>query len=286
MQSRSLISRTVRRLLTTLAPVLVLAACEDHPLPTALSPSRPARDVLPDPCVVTSTGDAGDGSLRAAIAEPTCSTITFNLPLPATITLTSDQLLIDRTVSINGPGADKLTVARSSADGTPSFRIFSVDGGTDSISGVTITNGRAGIFGGGGIVVGNADLTLDRCAVIGNTAFIDGGGGISDAVGSVTIAHSLVANNSAAGGGGIFQASRGASVSLIHTTVSGNHATQGSGGGILVSNFMRISEHDRRQRRRDAWRLRGRDRRRGTSIPIWSSVVAKTAPTTDQTCKA
>jgi len=129
MYARSLFQRNVRRLLTTLAPALVLAACDYQTLPTAVSPSRPALDEVAATCVVTSTADAGDGSLRTAIADPACSTITFGLTLPATITLTSGQLTIARNLSIDGPGADKLTVARSSADGTPEFGIFFISAG-------------------------------------------------------------------------------------------------------------------------------------------------------------
>src|SRR5688572_11227044 len=150
MQIPSLFQRNVRRLLTTIAPALVLAGCEGRPLPTAVPPHRPSLDHVAGHCVVTSSGDAGAGSLRAAIADPACSTITFDLTLPATITLTSDQLTIDRDVSIEGPGADKLTVARSSADATPGFRIFAVgSAAAASISGVTVTNGLSSGHGGG-----------------------------------------------------------------------------------------------------------------------------------------
>ena len=47
-------------------------------------------------------------------------------------------------IVLSGPGASALTVARSQAEGTPSFRIFTVPAGAEvAISGLTITHGRA-----------------------------------------------------------------------------------------------------------------------------------------------
>src|SRR5207247_1927974 len=94
--------------------------------------------------VVTNTNDSGAGSLRNAISTA-CpgDTITFDAALtsggPATITLTSDQLLIDKNLTISGPGANLLTVKRSTAGGTPQFRIFTIQNPmTVAISGLTI----------------------------------------------------------------------------------------------------------------------------------------------------
>ena len=66
--------------------------------------------------VVTSTADSGPGTLRDAInsAAPG-DTITFSLPANSVITLTSGQLQIDKNLTINGPGANLLTVKRSAA---------------------------------------------------------------------------------------------------------------------------------------------------------------------------
>src|SRR5205823_3937951 len=98
---------------------------------------------------VTNLNDSGPGSLRAQIAASgPGDTINFSVSLPNTITLTSGELLIDKNLTINGPGAGSLTVARSSAGGTPDFRIFNCSNGTGSgatvsISGLTISNGKA-----------------------------------------------------------------------------------------------------------------------------------------------
>src|SRR5438876_10492956 len=92
---------------------------------------------------VTNTNDTGAGSLRNAIAEAAAGD-TINLPAGlGTITLTSAELIIDKALTISGPGSGKLTITRSAAGGTPEFRIFNVtsSNATVTISGVTVNNG-------------------------------------------------------------------------------------------------------------------------------------------------
>jgi CSLREA domain-containing protein len=81
---------------------------------------------------VNSTPDAGgtcpgaDCTLRQAIASAasTGDTINFGLPANSAITLSTGELLINKSLTISGPGANLLTVQRSSAPGTSAFRIF------------------------------------------------------------------------------------------------------------------------------------------------------------------
>lgn len=83
---------------------------------------------------VTTHDDGGPGSLRDAIATAELGdTIVFDLPNPDTITLTTGNLLIDKSLTITGPGADMLTVARSSANGTPAFNIFDILEGSEDL---------------------------------------------------------------------------------------------------------------------------------------------------------
>src|SRR5947199_6470754 len=91
---------------------------------------------------VTSTGDSGAGTLLDAIADPLVDTIDF-APGLGTITLTSGELFIDRDLTISGPGSGNLTIQRSADSGTPDFRIFDIWSGSVSISGLTVSNGRA-----------------------------------------------------------------------------------------------------------------------------------------------
>src|SRR6516162_8242272 len=73
---------------------------------------RPQFDCLEDRCVpstltVTSTADSGPGTLRAdiAAAQPG-DTIVFSPSLAGqTITLTSGELVVNKSLTIQGPGA-------------------------------------------------------------------------------------------------------------------------------------------------------------------------------------
>ncbi|MGH9966445.1 MAG: hypothetical protein ACREBG_01230 [Pyrinomonadaceae bacterium] len=88
---------------------------------------------------VTSTADSGPGTLRQAILDAVSGdTITFSLPANSTITLTSGQLLINKNLTINGPGANLLTVQRSTASGTPAFRIFAIDANINATLSVNV----------------------------------------------------------------------------------------------------------------------------------------------------
>src|SRR5215472_3624073 len=114
----------------------------------ALIPGRPSA-VRAVTCttnpVVTNNGDSGAGSLRQAIMDA-CdgSTITFGNTVTSPITLTTADLVIDKNLTITGPGANLLTVERSSAAGTPQFRILTINPGkTVTIYGLTVTNGHS-----------------------------------------------------------------------------------------------------------------------------------------------
>src|SRR5712692_5909035 len=189
---------------------------------------------------VTNTDDSGMGSLRAAISSAMSGDmIVFNLPAGSTtITLTSDELLINQNLTISGPGANLLTVQRSTASGTPNFRIFDIASGSFNvtISGLTIANGREGNGGGGGILnQSGRTLTVTGCAISGN-ANISGagafGGGI-DNEGTVNVINSTISGNSAGNGGGLLH-HRASTLNITGCTLSTNPVT-GGGSGIDIS---------------------------------------------------
>jgi hypothetical protein len=67
-----------------------------------------------------------DCTLRQAIATAASGdTINF-APGITTINLTSGELLINKFLTINDPGANLLSVPRSAAPGTPAFRILNI----------------------------------------------------------------------------------------------------------------------------------------------------------------
>ena len=186
---------------------------------------------------VTNTNDSGAGSLRQAIADAVNGD-TIEFGVTGTITLTTGELLVNKNVTLNGPGSDHLTV-----DGNHASRVFHVSGGvTATIAGLTITNGSASDWG-GGIHNDQSVLTVNNCNIVGNSAPGWGGGIFNDSwVTSATlrVTNSTLSGNSAGSigsgtGGGIY--SEGlhgiATMEIVNSTVSGNSAHVG--GGIYNS---------------------------------------------------
>ena len=124
---------------------------------------------------VANTGDSGAGSFRQALANANDGdTINFHSSLNGQmITLTSGELLVNKSVTVSGPGSNTLAV-----DANHASRVFYIAAGKDvTISGLTITNGSATPYG-GGIYNDHASLTLSSCIVSGSVAFQGIGGGI------------------------------------------------------------------------------------------------------------
>ena len=91
-----------------------------------MSPLRPARALS---IIVNNTNDAGAGSLRQAVLDANGSagsdTITFSLPNPSTITLTTGQIVINGDTTITGLAPTALTVSGNNAS-----RVFRTAPGT------------------------------------------------------------------------------------------------------------------------------------------------------------
>src|SRR5260370_15130276 len=116
---------------------------------------------VPSIWTVTSPADSGDGSLRAVIAAAQHGDqIAFDQTLQGqTITLTSGELALTKSLDIEGPGADRLAVS-----GNHQSRIFSITGGVRvTLAGLTITHGQAedggGIYNAGTLVVAHSTLS-------------------------------------------------------------------------------------------------------------------------------
>src|SRR6266478_920823 len=110
---------------------------------------------------VTNNNDNGPGSLRQAISDSLPGdTIDFDSSLNGqTILLTTGELLIDKSLTIAGPGANLLAV-----DGTHASRVVNIGPGFEvTISGLTIVNGFSPDVGGG--ILNFDALTM----VLGNT---------------------------------------------------------------------------------------------------------------------
>jgi nitrous oxidase accessory protein NosD len=123
--------------------------------------------------IVTTTADSGPGSLRAALAASDGNTIQFDPALNGqTISLSSGELAINKSITIRGPGVNLLAVSRS---GASQFRIFhALSGHTVVVEGLTITGGdiHNNQFGcGGGILNDGATSTINNCTISGNRGF-------------------------------------------------------------------------------------------------------------------
>jgi len=139
--------------------------CGQYPSPTPTPTPTPI-------ITVTNTNDSGPGSLRQALAD-VIDGDTINFSVTGTIGLTSGELLVTRSITISGPGAENLSV-----NGNAKSRVFHISvGETVTISGLTITDGHASDSG-GGIYDDHAVLILNNCVVTVNSAGGNAGGGI------------------------------------------------------------------------------------------------------------
>jgi hypothetical protein len=174
---------------------------------------------------VTSTADGGGGSLRQVIgAANSGDTIQFSVN--GSITLLSGELLVDKDLTITGPGAANLLI-----NGNGLGRVFHVaTNRTVSISGLTLTNGLSASGGvtsaghngdaaSGGGVLNEGTLVLDSCVISGNRG---GTGGSDSGSGATNIFGSCVKGGN---GGGIANLGK---LSLLNCSVTGNAA--GNGG--------------------------------------------------------
>lgn len=218
------------------------------------------------------TGSSGITTLRSAfhrdVVAGGTNTITFanTLALPGTISLVNSEMhLTGGTLTITGPGADKLSINAHTAS-----RIFNIDASaTLTFSGLTLKNGTAPATAtGGGAILANGNLNVDKAEFVGNTssdfwggaivgypgtptmivtnsAFkgntaSSGGGGIFSQ-GTVTLTNDTFNGNTAGWGGG-FQSGVGTTMAATNTTVSGNASNSNvfGGGGVFSSSSMTL----------------------------------------------
>ena len=193
---------------------------------------------VPVTWTVSSLNNIGTGSLRQQVTSAhSGDTIVFSNGLTGTIQLSSGEILISNSISILGPGADKLAV-----NGSGVSRVFDVTNGFSLLAGLCITNGKpSGGGDGGGIIINSgAGLVLSNCLVVGNSTAGNGGGLMNQ--GALTVWNSLIANNAstlAGHGGGIYN--YGTTSVFWNCTISSNSVNIGAnppyiGGGGGVDN--------------------------------------------------
>lgn len=197
---------------------------------------------------VNSTADPGNGlcdskecTLREAIAVVAPGgTINFNLTLPVTIKLYAGQLLIDKPLTINGPGAAQLNI--SGGGTSASFRVLRTSATPVNINGVTIREGATKDRGAG--IYNTGTLSLKDVVVRDNYSYSYGvdpvGGGICNAEKAILYLDNVTihANKAYEAGGGIANLDD-ASVYMQNTRITENSAELFSGWAGGISNSSR-----------------------------------------------
>jgi hypothetical protein len=221
-----------------LAPaVLTVNSTADNTTDTSVLTLREAIAIVNTSPALSSLSQSIQNQISGGLHAGKTDTIQFDpTKVTAPITLGSGQLELSlpsstAAVTIDG-GAAGVTV-----DGNKASRIFRVDGGvTAALNDLTISNGNAGIYNGGGI--SNAGtLTVSNCTLSGNSA---GTGGGIDNDGTLTVSNCTLSGNSiyqASAGGGIANAG---TLTVSNCTLSGNSAAAG-GGGIGNSGTATVS---------------------------------------------
>jgi hypothetical protein len=205
-----------------------------------------AAAVQADTLTVTNLDDSGPGSLRATLAAATSGdTIVFAENLEGTLTLTSGEIALNKTVTVQGPGAKRLTITSNLQS-----RAFSLNAPADvSLADLTLAGCSTPTGNGGAISNVNGTLKLDRCVVRDSSAFSGGAILVTGENGSATLklTNSTVTGNTArAAGGGIFNAAffnGTTNVTLVNCTLSNNAASSTAtgnfpdGGAILNQGY-------------------------------------------------
>jgi hypothetical protein len=198
---------------------------------------------VPTVYTVTNTNDTGTGSLRAAITAADADLATPHTidltGVSGTISLATALPSITKDMTIQGPGASTLTVARGATSG---FQLFTLNGSglNVTIENMTLTNGSAS--NGGAIGVVDQNLTLSGMTLAGNTA-TNGGAIYVSANATIAVNNSTITNNTASTGGGfdVVGTVGNATITINNSTLSNNTGQGGvlnmtGHGGVSISN--------------------------------------------------
>lgn len=184
-----------------------------------------------------------DAAFGGCTAGAGADTINFSalFNTPQTIQTSVAQLLINSAITINGPGANLLTLQNVIPAGSSS-RVFQVQAAaTLNLSGVTVTGGNTTSGGGGAGILVSGVGNLTNVHVTGNVADGYGGGVIYETAGTTsTITNCTISNNSSNGnvaGGGGSGIDNSANLTIVSSTISGNIKTGATGNGGGIFNF-------------------------------------------------
>jgi hypothetical protein len=216
-----------------------------------------ARDV-PSTLTVTSAADSGPGSLRAEIAAANPGdTINFAPSLNGqTITLTSGELVLNKSLTIQGPGASQLAIGGQGTrhEWYEASRVFEVSGADTNVmlSGLTLTRAVSG-YGGAIYNHDGSNLTISGCTLSYNRA--GDGGAIYNLDATLHIVNCTLTGNTAGGslvippwspggtdyGGAVF--THGGSVSMNGCSLSNNYGIN-EGGAVWMDSTTTMTISD------------------------------------------
>lgn len=194
---------------------------------------------------VTTNTDAGDGSLRQAVADAVDGDVIQFSGAITTITLDSTLTLGDKTLTIDGGGD---VVLNRDVVNLDSFRLVTITGVVDkvvTIKSLTIQNGYAKDGHGGGLSADNSaggKTILDKLIFKNNTALNNGGGAYVvglEAYGNIVTNCEFIENKALH-----ITLGRGGALFPKNTTITGSTFTKNecgdSGGAIFADNSVAI----------------------------------------------
>ncbi len=202
-------------------------------VPPAPAAGKLATPPSPPAFMVTSTADAGPGSLREAITDANeregAAVILFDARVFAkeqTITTASELPPVTGDLTIDGYIPDRLWSSSGAViNGAKSHRVFRVaSGARGTIRYLTIAHGSADRGGG---ILNEGILVVSGVTFVGNVA-AERGGALANEGGTLTVVNSTFAENTAAEAGGGLAHDRGAAT-VTHCTFAGNGARKGGG---------------------------------------------------------
>ncbi len=238
-----------RQITTVLSIIILLAAFLGSASLAGIIPVARAATIT-----VQSTADGAANAancpgvncrLRDAIAKATSGdAIDFDATVfstERTITMTTDEIMIDKTLTI-----DASAVARVTISGSGVRRIFNLDHNsvTLTLKNLTLTNGRCYVQGcdGGAIYTYQGTVKLNNVTISYSKAEWRGGGIYAGAFATINATDTTFSHNTADSGGAIYSMGTSTAVTLITSTVYSNTAISGYGGGVDNDGVLRVDK--------------------------------------------
>lgn len=215
---------------------------------TAQSPGAIGDCTLGEAIIAANTDAAVDGCLAGSLTGAD----TIILPV-GLYTLTSVNNFgfggmganglphITSPIIIQGAGATSTIIERSSAAGTPDFRIFYAvhSNAYLTLNGVTVRNGKSSGHGGAVAIHEGGDFVANDCVFLDNFVSQGYGGAIAPVVtnATITVNNSKFINNSARGAGAI----GGDYQSITNSEFTNNIAVTDSGGAVGTGYYGQVN---------------------------------------------